>query len=118
MKGHRIQGAPLQLCSRALEELRTHLPEDNSKHQVLEIGIAFYKKASQPLCLHDVPHCEALIKATHRELAHPPPDCAALNAIVRVYRKGGDITPHVDREMFTDTIFGCCLHQTSTCHLT
>ena len=63
------------------------------KHQVIEIGTAFYRESSAPLALDKVPKCVTLITTVHRELAHPPPDWQSLNAIVRLYRKGGNITP-------------------------
>lgn len=99
--GLRIQGAPLQLCIRALEELRIHVSEDDSKHQVLEIVLAFYKKCNHLMCLDDVPYCKVSITAIHRELAHPPPDWSALKSIVRLYWKGSDITRHFDREILS-----------------
>ena len=97
VEGLRMQKAPRQMCAQAKEEVLPLFQGAPSKHHVIEIGNAFYRESGAPLTLEAVPKCVALIAAVHRELAHPPPNWQALNAIVRMYRKGGDITPFRQR---------------------
>ena len=64
----------MQLCTQAREEVLAHFHGAPRKHQVIEIGTAFYQKSGAPLTLIKVPKCVGLIAAVHRELAHPPRD--------------------------------------------
>lgn len=107
---HMATLAALAECQTAVDNLQT-----DGKHRAVEIGKPYLDKKQHQSAfpITDFPEVEALIRAAHAGFGHAEPQWDRINVIIRSYRKGGTLTPHVDRpDVFGKDVYTCVLAKT------
>ena len=108
-------------CAKIECEAALNASQSNGKHRAIEVGKPYFDKGTnQPAhSITDFPEVEALIRAAHAGFGHAEPQWDRINIIIRSYRKGGRLTPHVDRpDLFGKDVYTCVLTNTSQSRLT
>ena len=120
LKAIRISGKTANTARTECEAaLSAHQSE--GKHRAIEVGKPYFdQRANHPAhSISDFPEVESLIRTAHAGFGHAEPPWDRINIIIRSYRKGGRLTPHIDRpDLFGEDVYTCVLANTSRSRLT